>query len=416
MRILFLNPLSELGGAERCLLDLMASMLEARADLNLDLVVSGPGPLVEESAKIGVRVHVVPMPDAVATLGDSAFVGTAVVKRLRLARDVGRAGVGILEYSRQLRRLVRELKPDVIHSNGIKSHLLAVMASRSVPVVWHIRDLIGLRPVVARALQLVSSQASAAIAISELVKQDARTVLDKLPIDVVYDAIDTDAFSPGPGSGAWLDTLAGFESSPSATLRVGLIATYARWKGQDVFIEAMRAIPEASCGRAVRFFIVGGPIYETRGSQFTVAELRALAERAGVAHRIGFVPFQRDIVQVFRSLDVVVHASTKAEPFGRTIAEAMACGRAIILSRVSGAAELVSDSETRMIEPGNSVALAKEIADVLANDALRLRLGAEGRELAERVYSRERLGPEVLAVVNSVCGQDGRGSRTRLIR
>jgi glycosyltransferase involved in cell wall biosynthesis len=47
---------------------------------------------------------------------------------------------------------------------------------------------------------------------------------------------------------------------------------------------------------------------------------------------------------VYRSLDIVVHASTKPEPFGRTIAEAMACGRAVLLSRESGVAELVPAS------------------------------------------------------------------------
>lgn len=400
MRVLFLNPLSELGGAERCLLDLMASMRDARSDLSMDLVVSSSGPLADEADRLGVQVHVVSMPRAVSALGDSAVGRSAVVGQLRLARDLVLAGMSVVAYARRLRRLVRELAPDVIHSNGIKSHLLAAMASGGVPVVWHIRDLIGTRPLVSRALRLAASQASAAIAISKLVERDARSVLGALPIHVVYDAIDTEEFSPGQEDGAWLDTLAGIEGAPADTVRVGLIATYARWKGQDVFIDAISRIPSPPGSRPVRFYIVGGPIYETRGSQFTVGELRELAERAGVAHRLGFVSFQRDIVKVYRSLDIVVHASTQPEPFGRTIAEAMACGRAVVFSSESGAAELVSEFGTATFSSCESATLATAISRLATDDALRERIGAQRREQGVRVFSRARLGAEVLGVLD----------------
>src|SRR4051812_6736193 len=57
----------------------------------------------------------------------------------------------------------------------------------------------------------------------------------------------------------------------------------------------------------------------------------------------GFVPFQARVEAVYRALDVVVHASTRPEPFGLTIAEAMACGRPLVAARAGGAAELFED-------------------------------------------------------------------------
>jgi glycosyltransferase involved in cell wall biosynthesis len=393
VRVLFLNPLSELGGAERCLLDLMASLRETRGDLVLELAVNGPGPLVEEAERLGVRVHLVPMPRAVASLGDSAVGRLAVVGPLRLARDLCMASVGVVTYARRLRRLVRYIAPDVIHSNGIKSHFFAAIASGGIPVVWHIRDLIGLRPVVARALRLAAPRVTAAIAISKLVERDARSVFRKLPVHVVYDAIDTGAFTPGEGNGRWLDTLAGFEPASEDTIRVGLIATYARWKGQDVFIDAISQISESPGGRTVRYYIVGGPIYETRGSQFSVEELRKRAERVGVTHRLGFVPFQRDIVQVFRSLDVVVHASTQPEPFGRTIAEAMACGRAVVIAQESGAAELFKDGSAVLSATRRDVlGLASALCQGIIDDELRNRLASGGRIRAIEMFSRDLIG------------------------
>ena len=399
MKILFLNPLTELGGAERCLLDLMASLNETRSDLSLELAVGGPGPLIAEAARLSVRVHIVPMPFAVAAFGDSARAATTLAGRMKLLGEATMAGAGALAYAWKLRRLIRRIVPDVIHSNGIKCHILAAMARTDVPIVWHIRDQIGLRPVVAKALRFFSSRASAAIAMSNIVERDARPVLGTLPIKVVYDEIDTNLYCPGAGNGPWLDALAGFEPSSVEVLRVGLIATYARWKGQDVFIDAAAHVPEMAGGASIRFYVIGGPIYETRGSQFSLDELREHAKRCGVADRMGFVPFQTDVVDVYRSLDIVVHASTKPEPFGRTIAEAMACGRAVLLSRESGVAELVPASFGNMVTPGDADDLASAIRRLVDDAPLRNRLGSEGRALAVEVFSRVHLGGRVLRVL-----------------
>lgn len=399
MRILFLNPLSELGGAERCLLDLQASISEAAPDVEMHLVVGGPGPLVDEAQRLGVTVHVVPMPDALASVGDSALGASSTIAALRTMRDVAMAGAGATAYARRLRWLVRTLAPDVLHSNGIKSHVLAVMASGKVPVVWHIRDLISRRPLIARALRLAAPRATAAIAISKLVERDSSALLGSLPIHVMYDAIDTDTFSPGPGDGAWLDRLAGFEPAIGPTIRIGLIATYARWKGQDVFLDAIAAIDERRDGPPVRFYVVGGPIYETRGSQFTESELRDQADRLGISARVGFVPFQQEVVEVFRALDVVVHASTQPEPFGRTIAEALACGRAVVMSDATGAGELADGDVAIRVPHGDASSLAVAIRRVITDGDGRLRMQLAGRAVALEHFDRSRLGDSVLAIL-----------------
>jgi glycosyltransferase involved in cell wall biosynthesis len=401
MRILFLNPVAAVGGAERSLLDLLASLRQADPSIELHLATPATGPLTADAERLGVRVSLLPMPDAVSRLGDSGLSGRgrwrAALALLLGGAPAAWAGWG---YLRRLHRLVESLRPDVIHSNGMKSHLLAALAAGregAPPVVWHLRDFLGRRRVMARVLRRAAGRVAGAVAISRAVADDAQTVLPRLPVAVVHNAIDTDAFTPGPGNGAWLDGLAGLPPAPAGVVRVGLVAAFARWKGQDVFLDAASRVASGSAGRAVRFYVVGGPLYQTRGSQWSPDELRAHGAALSAAGVLGFVPFCPDPAPVYRALDVVVHASTQPEPFGRTIVEGMACGRPVIVSRAGGAAELFThDRDAVGVPPGDAGALAAAVADLVNDPARRARLGAAARATAVERFRRERLGPQVL--------------------
>jgi glycosyltransferase involved in cell wall biosynthesis len=228
------------------------------------------------------------------------------------------------------------------------------------------------------------------------VADDARRVLPGVPLTVIHNAIDTVAFSPSGGV-ADLDALGGCERSAPHVVRVGLVATYARWKGHDVFLEAARIVKSFSHLPECRFYIVGGPIYQTASSQYTEEELRALTRELGIAHLTTFVPFQAHIERVYRALDVVVHASSRREPFGRTIVEAMATGKAVIVTMEGGACELFTAGKDAMgVPPRDPHALATAISELLADPGRRKVLGTEARSAAVRRFSRERLAKQVL--------------------
>src|SRR4051794_39616992 len=84
MRIVFLNPSGQLGGAEICLLDMIA-VLREKPGWEIHLIVSGAGPLVERASALGARVEVLPFPPEVAALGDSRG-GSKVATALRMVR------------------------------------------------------------------------------------------------------------------------------------------------------------------------------------------------------------------------------------------------------------------------------------------------------------------------------------------
>lgn len=394
MRVVLVSPVGTIGGAERVLLDLLRVARARAPELRFSVIALGEGPLAERAGALGARAEVLPLPERLAELGDAPVRSGGAMWLARTAAGAAGRAVGAARFSRRLCERVLAHAPDLVHSNGLKAHLLLVPLGRQARVIWHLHDFISDRRLMRVALRAVSPSAALALCNSWAVGDDAHRWLPGLRCEVVPNSVDVDRFAPGPGDGAALDQLAGLPPAPPGTLRVGMVATYARWKGQGVFLEAA-----AQVRGDARFYVVGGPVYRTSGSQFSLEELRALAAKLGVADKVGFVPFQERVEAVYRSLDVVVHASTRPEPFGLTILEAMACGRAVIVSRSGGAGELFADGKEAVgVWPMTPDALAREISGLLADERRREALGAAAREAAVTRHSSDQFLDGVLRV------------------
>jgi glycosyltransferase involved in cell wall biosynthesis len=388
MRVLFLNPAGCVGGAERCLLTLLAG-LRGRTGVDAALIATAEGPLVDEARSIGVETSVVPLPPALARLGEygqrSGAVAASAVLRLPLA---GR-------YLVDLRRALARWRPDILHTNGLKAHLLGAAArSGETRVVWHLHDYVSRRQVSRHLLRASAPRCAAAIAVSDDVARDANAACPRLAVHIVENGVDVRRFDPA-GPAADLDALGGDGVAPAGTVRVGLVATYARWKGHDVFLSALARLGHLP----IRAYVVGGPVYETGEGQWTEADLRARASALGVAERVRFLPFQPDVAPLMRALDVVVHASTAPEPFGLVIAEAMCAARAVVTSAGGGAAALVRPGIDALTHhPGDADGLARAIVDLAASSTRRASLGASARASALTRFTQARLVDEVCAV------------------
>jgi glycosyltransferase involved in cell wall biosynthesis len=161
-----------------------------------------------------------------------------------------------------------------------------------------------------------------------------------------------------------------------------------------------------ACDPPVRGYVIGGALYETDGSQRDLDELRRLADRLGLSGRVGFTGFVDDAAAAMRALDVVVHASTQPEPFGLVIAEAMACGRAVVISEAGGAAEIVTPGEDALVHaPGSVSALAERMGELARDPALRTALGARAAQSARRRFARARLADELMPIYRLLCAK-----------
>ncbi|MEN9799561.1 MAG: hypothetical protein RL653_3258 [Pseudomonadota bacterium] len=411
LRVLFLGPVGVLGGAERVLLEAVKALRAERTGLSLKVVTMTPGPLLDEARAAGAEAELIEMPRALAELGDSG----AGIRGVEFARQLGHVATSpeVYRFHDALRRTVRAFRPDLLHSNGLKTHLLAPsVAPRGTPIIWHLHDFVSQRPVMRRGLLAVKGRAALGLAISRAVAADFRSALGPLPVAVVHNAVDCHRFAPGPASGASLDALAGLPTAPPGTLRVGLVATYARWKGHEVFLRAAARLAALEPRRPVRFYVVGGPIYRTLDSQYSRDELLGMSRALGLHDRVGFVPFQADTVPVYRSLDVAVHASTSPEPFGLTIVEAMACARPVVVSLAGGARELVVPGEDALAAaPGDARALSEQVLLLVRDAALRRRLGTAARGSVQARFSRERWGAQLLAAYGRALGESPSAAR-----
>lgn len=415
MRITFLNPVGVVGGAERVMLAAIRGAREHLPGARLEVVLFADGPLRSEADRLGAEVTVVPLPASLAGLGETRFrdsVRARPLARLELGWSMLAGAPAAVGFVGRLRAALRRSAPDLIHSNGLKAHACAAVARpRGVPVLWHLHDFLLHRPVMARLLRRLGTGVVGGIAISEAVRQDAEIGLPGLAISVVRNAVDTDHFTPADRPGAELDRLAGLAPAGPEVVRVGLVATYANWKGQEVFLDALARLAASDSGPTVRGYIIGGPIYATSGSQFTRDELERRATANGLAGRVGFVPFQTDPADVYRMLDVAVHASTRPEPFGLAITEAMSCGKPVVVAAAGGAAELFTpDHDGLGHPPGDPDALAGAIARLAGDPALRTRLGASARRTAVEQFSQERFGRE-MAALYAACLQEPAGHR-----
>lgn len=177
-------------------------------------------------------------------------------------------------------------------------------------------------------------------------------------------------------------------------VHVGRLLPY---KGQRAFLRAAARVVES--GLAARFLVVGD------GDESYTAELRGLAAAEPLAGRAAVTAWEGEIGSILQVADVFVLASTK-ESLPISILEAMSAGLPVIATDVGGVAEAVTDDVNGYLLPTTSNgpdigALAGALTRVIADPALRRRLGDVGRQRFEVDYSVSTMVERALEVVTA---------------
>jgi len=166
---------------------------------------------------------------------------------------------------------------------------------------------------------------------------------------------------------------------PGAPL-VGCVARLVPVKGVDCLLEAVPMI-RSSVPAATVVFVGDGPMRP---------RLEERARLLGLNGAVAFLGLRRDVPELMPLFDVVVLPSLN-EGMGRAAVEALAAGRPVVGSRVSGIQDIVTDEETGfLVPPADPSALARAIVRCLTDPAGASAMGRKGQTAAQ-AYSVDRM-------------------------
>ena len=148
------------------------------------------------------------------------------------------------------------------------------------------------------------------------------------------------------------------------------------WKGQDVVLDALARLEPAARSR-LRVVFAGGP---GPGAAPYIERLQETVRREQLADCVTFLGERSDAIDLMNAADIVLHASTIAEPFGIVVIEGMALGKPVVASRLGGPGEIVTPGTGILFDPKRPEELAQTLRGLLDDPARREALGAAARE------------------------------------
>ena len=297
----------------------------------------------------------------------------------------------------QLARVMRDEKPDLVHTHLFGDSLHGYLASRlagGVPTVMTLHNVARFHSGLQRAgYGWLLRRVQRAVACSEAVR---RSFLDELSgngvtIDTILNGVEAKTCAVDRAAAR---AALGY---PEDGLIVGGIGRLVEQKGFADLIRAMAILGDDR--RGARLVLLGeGPL---RGS------LRAYAAEEGLTHVVDFPGFRRDVQSLLPALDVVVFSSLD-EGLPMALLEAMAAGRCIVATDVGGMGEAVrSGQEGLLVVPRNASALAAALRTALADEDLRRRLGDSAQRRFLHQFTARRMADRYAAVYASTQAAHG---------
>ncbi len=306
---------------------------------------------------------------------------------------------------RHIKRLLRDFRPDVVHTHSAKGGILGRAAAWKLgtPAIVHTVHGAPFHPYQGRAARSLfrACERWAARRCHALVSvADAMTDLM-----VAAGVAPREKFTTIP-SGMEVEPLLECDRHRDRVRRqlgygpenvvIGKIARLFPLKGHDYVIRAA----EQLAGRHghARFLLIGdGLLRDALARQIAAAGLTGRFQFTGLAP-------PEQIPPLIAAMDIVVHASLR-EGLARALPQALIAGKPVVSFDVDGAREVVLDGQTGfLVSPQDVGGLAAAMGRLLVDPALRVRLGAEGRRRFTDVFRHEHMTAQLRSLYQRLLG------------
>lgn len=367
--VLFLNHWARrLGGAEHSLLDIL---FFAQDKFNCHLASSEHGPLIDKASRLDIQCHVVFCSPSVEKLRRWNLLSTLFFSWHGI--------IAFLSYIYRLRKLVKQIKPKLIHANVPKSHIALYLLARigfNGNCCFHIREIFKKRSTAAFLYRLFfSSKNSTVIVISKSVKHSLPVCI-RTDTRVIYNGVAVSPFYKKYVYGSVLKLL--------------YLGRIVPWKGCHLLIDILSMIRKRYPSEQIELSLVGDTMYWS--SDYRSA-LKNKIEDLHLSPYCHLLPYSDDPVSIFTAHDIFCNASFQ-EPFGRVIAEAQGCGLPVVAFNSGGIPEIVEHDVSGILVPYKDMTCFTEaISRFITSPDLIKKMGTKGRERVEHYFNRNRQGP-----------------------
>ena len=299
---------------------------------------------------------------------------------------------------------------DLVHSHTWYANLAGHLAGLlyGVPHVMTMHSLEPLRPWKAEQLgggyalsswceRTAVQDAAAVVAVSDGMRADVLAAYPEVAperVRVIRNGIDTREYAPDPDT----DVLAKYGVDPGRPYVI-FVGRVTRQKGLPVLLRAAAGLDP----RAQLVLCAGQADTPELAAEVDGLVSGLTATRSGVRLISGMLA-KREIIQLLSHARVFACPSVY-EPLGIVNLEAMACGAAVVASRVGGIPEVVADDETGLLVPaGDPGTLAAALNALLRDRDLAAAMGARGRARAAAEFDWSAIAAQTVALYRELAG------------
>jgi len=316
----------------------------------------------------------------------------------------------------QLREIFLAVQPTIVHANSLAASRLCGPLTRELGIrsVGYLRDIVKLSRQAIKDINRIDRL----VAVSQATLDwHVAQGLDPLRVQVIYNGVDLDVFSPLSVSRLQMSysqdekhsrfnirNELGIPLNCPLTLFVGQIGMR---KGVDLLVDAFLKVAER---RGDVHLIVVGERNSTKQEAIDFenrirAQVRSPQCPASVSSRIHWLGRRDDVPELMKQSTLLIHPA-RQEPFGRVLLEAAASGLPIITTNVGGSPEMLKFLDFhRIVQPIDEAAISNRALELLGNREECSELSGNLRTLAESCYSDKSTADRLERVYRELTGQ-----------